>query len=369
MTVVHTVLTLGVGGLERMVLALCRAGIVRGQRPVILCVEEAGPLATAAVEMGVVVHALGKPPGRHPRFTAAAETCFAEVRPAVVHTHQLGALWYVGPAAGRLGIPVVHTEHGNPFARATTWRELIKLRLLTRSAAKSARRVVGVSREIDAALGRFGTVPKSKRSVMPNGLDPTPAAGLKPRDAVRQELGIPPGAVLVGSVGRLAEVKQYDRLIRAVAGLPAVWLSLVGDGPERAKLQELAEKVGGGRVRFAGYQARPEEYLRAFDVFALTSRSEGFPVSLLEAWAAERPIVATAVGGIPDIVTNGSDGLLVPPTDDAALCAALSKLAADAGLRQQFGLAGRRTLDAKYTLDRIADRYAALYTEVCGSKG
>ena len=360
--VVHAVLSLDVGGLERIVLDLARVGRRRGESPAILAVDRPGRLAPEAEALGVPVvcldaHTVGRAAARL-RVAAALES----LTPGVVHTHQVGAAAVVAPAARRLGVPVVHTEHGDAFARAAGPLARAKLRWVYARTARDIGQFCCVTAEVAAAAGRYGTV-RSPR-VVANGVElPAPGDG---GAAARVELGLPPGAFVVGSVGRLHEVKRYDLLVRAVAALrasrPDVYLVLVGDGPERGRLEALAGTLGlTPFVRFAGYQARPERYYPALDVFALTSRSEGFPVSLLEAWAAGRPAVVTAVGGLPAVVADGVTGLLVPPGDARAVADAVARLYTDARLRDSLGFAGRATVAEHYTLDRVADRYAAIY--------
>jgi glycosyltransferase involved in cell wall biosynthesis len=366
LSVVHGVLSLDVGGLERLVLGLIRAGVAAGHRVSVVCVEKPGQLAGEAEGAGATVISLGKTPGRHPEYVGRAAEALAELRPDVVHTHQIGAAWYLGRAARRMGVPVVHTEHGNHFARETGWATVVKARLFFHDAARSVGRFCCVSDEIAAAVTRWGTVPEAKVEVIPNGIPLAVPDGLPSPTAVRASLGILAGVPVVGTVGRLAEVKRQDVLLRAVARLsrefPDVQVLLVGDGPERANLETLARDLGlGGRAHFAGYRPRPEEFLQAMDAFALTSRSEGFPVSLLEAWRAGLPVACSAVGGIPAVVSDGVNGLLFPPGDDAAVAAALATVLRDRGLAARLGAAGRDEFRRKYSLERMAAEYDRLY--------
>lgn len=373
--IVHGVLALDVGGAERLVLDLCRAAVGAGHRVSVVCVERPGKLAPEAVALGAKVVSLDKPTGRHAGFVGKAAEVLAGLRPDVVHTHQTGAALYLGPAARMLAprVPVVHTIHGNHFRQAGGWRPALRVRLLTREAAKWTDRFCCVSDEIAAAAGRWWTVPRRKLDVVPNGIAVDLPADLPSPAAVRESLEIPPDAAVVGTVGRLAEVKRQDILIRALgllrAAHPTVRLLVVGDGPERTKLEVLAAELAlTDRVRFAGYQPRPEQYLRAMDVFSLTSRSEGFPVSLLEAWRAGAAVAATAVGGIPAVVADGVDGLLFPPGDPAAAAAALGRLLADPGLRQRLAAAGRAALAERYSLDRMAAEYERRYRDLLATR-
>jgi glycosyltransferase involved in cell wall biosynthesis len=369
-TVAHAVLSLDVGGLERVVLDLARAG-----GGAVVAVDRPGQLADAARAAGVEVIDLGGDAvGRNAVDAGEALAGLRQRGPVVVHTHQIGAASVVAPVARRLGLSVVHTEHGNAFARAAGPLARMKLRAVYRRVARAIDRFCCVTPEIAAAVARYGTV--RRPLVVPNGVA-LPAAG-GGGAAVRADYAIRPGAFLVGSVGRLNEVKRFDILLRAVAEVrasrPEVALLLVGDGPERPALERLAAALGLGEVvRFAGYQPQPEAFHAAFDAFALTSRSEGFPVSLLEAWAAGKPAVATAVGGLPDIVRDGADGLLVPfgPTAAtvSAVAAALRRLYDNTALRSQLGAAGRARVVAEYTLDRLTERYAAVYADAARNRG
>jgi glycosyltransferase involved in cell wall biosynthesis len=371
--IVHGVLALDVGGLERIVLSLVRAARERRYQVTVLCVERPGTLAAEAEAEGATVLSLDKPAGRLPEFVAKAETALGAIKPDVVHTHQIGAGWYLGRATRAHGIPVVHTEQGNAMARATTTREALKTRLLFRRTARFIDLFCCVSQEIANALTRWWTVPRQKVEIVPNGVrtDPTDDGPIPAE--VRVGFGIPAGAQVVGTVGRLTEVKRQDLLLRAVAVLrksvPGLRCLLVGDGPERERLEALTRDLGlADTVHFAGYQSCPEQFLRAMDVFALTSRSEGFPVSLLEAWLAGVPAVCSAVGGIPSVLSHESDGLLFAPGDEAGLVAAIGRLLSDAALRARLAEAGRKTVCERYSLDRMADEYERRYRQVIATR-
>jgi glycosyltransferase involved in cell wall biosynthesis len=365
--VAHGVLALDVGGLERVVLSLIRAGRQQGHRVSVVCVERPGALAAEAEAAGARVVSLDKPPGRLPAFVGRAQIALADLEPDIVHSHQIGAAWYLGQAARSLDrVPVIHTEHGNEFVRAAGWWKALKARLFFYQTAKFVDRFCCVSNEIASAVTRWRTVPRAKVEVVPNGIPTGAGADSTPPSAVRASLGIPEGAPVVGTVGRLSEVKRQDLLIRAVARLRAtvlnVHLLFVGDGPERGRLEALVGSLGlAAQTRFAGYQSRPEQYLRAMTVFCLTSRSEGFPVSLLEAWLAGVPAVCSAVGGIPAVLTNEVDGLLFPSGDASALVSALERVVNDPALRARLAAAGERVVCERYSLERMASEYEARY--------
>ncbi|HVK14186.1 MAG TPA: glycosyltransferase [Gemmataceae bacterium] len=366
--VAHTVLSLDVGGLERVVLELVRSGIARGYRVSVVCLERPGALASRAADLGAAVHCVDKPAGLRPGTVGKLARVFRELRPDVVHTHQLGALVYGGLAAHRAGVPVtVHTEHGKHYAHSR------KARWLGRFATRYARRVFGVSADIVAEILAAQVAHRSKVELAVNGIDTGKFAAADGR-AVRDALGVGPDGLLIGTVGRLAEIKQQDVLLRGFAALtktcPGARLVLVGDGPQREPLTALAADLGiADRVTFAGVQGRPEEYLAAMDVFALTSRSEGTPLAVLEAWAAGKPVVASAVGGLPELIRDDDTGLLFPAGDAAALSERLTRLAADPAARTRLGEAGRARAVAEFDVQVMADAYDRHYRELLAPWG
>jgi glycosyltransferase involved in cell wall biosynthesis len=369
--IVHGVHSLDVGGLERIVVDLIRMGRRAGHRISVICLERPGTLGTTAEAQGATVISLGKPPGRTPEIIRSASARLAELRPHILHTHTIGALWYLGPAARSVGrIAVLHTEHIDNVGKAEGWRSKIKTRLLWNRAGRYSDRFCCVSDDIARSARRWCTIPRSKLDTVLNGIETEKYTDRTERSAIRQEMGIPEGARVVGTVGRLNEVKRQDLLLRSVAtpgaGLDDVRVLIVGDGPEREALQKLAHNLGiAERVHFAGYQPAPERYLAAMDVFALTSRLEGLPLAMLEAWAAGLPVVASAVGGVPKVVMHGVSGLLFPNGDLAALTASLKRFFADPEEAARMAVAGTVTVRERFSLQRMASEYEARYRQLC----
>jgi glycosyltransferase involved in cell wall biosynthesis len=372
--VVHGVLSLDLGGLERLVLDLVREGRRRNQRVSVVCIERPGTLAPAVKSAGGNVCSLDKPPGRSATAIREAEILLEQLRPDIVHTHQLGALWYLGQAARQQRLPVLHTEHSDHVAHARSWLQKLKVRLQWRNTAPLAQRFCCVSDDVARSVKRFGTVPRSKVRVVLNGIDLAPfdKAG-SPAD-VRSELGIPPGSLVIGTVGRLVEVKRQDLLIAAFADLlargrhPHTRLLIVGDGPERARLENLARQLHvAEQTTFAGYQPEPERMLRAMDLFVLTSRHEGLPLALLEAWAAGLAVVSSNVGAIPNTILHGISGMLFKSGDVQALTETLERLLDAPWIISQLGRRGRARVELHYSLKGMADSYHQHYCQLVGS--
>jgi glycosyltransferase involved in cell wall biosynthesis len=187
-------------------------------------------------------------------------------------------------------------------------------------------------------------------------------------DAVqaRERLGVPGGRFLIGGAGRLSAEKGFDVLVRAVDQLLKagrdVGLVIVGEGDEGPRLRALIAELGrGDRVQLLGFRSDVKEVYQALDVFALSSHREGLPNVLLEAMALQVPVIATRVAGVPRLVRDGENGLLVEAGDAAGLAAGLARLADDAGLRSRLGQAGRRTVEERYSFRERMAKVAALY--------
>ncbi len=366
LSVTHVVLSMDCGGLESIVLGLAREGRRLGQRVAVACLERTGAMASQVEALGARVICIHKRPGLRLATVGRLESLLRELVPDIVHTHHIGALFYTGPAARRAGVPsVVHTEHGRYLSerRRTRW--------LGRLAGRYASRFLCVSPTIAAEAEAYHIVPRRKIQVVPNGIDLDRFRDRNDSSRVRQSVGIPPDAPSIGTIGRLCEIKRQDLLIRAFRRVRARFanahLVIVGDGPWMGLLRQLVVDLNlDDWVHFVGYQSQPERYLQAMDVFTLSSQSEGMPLTILEAWAAGVPVVATRVGGLPELVEHGRTGLLVEFGDEAALAGAMGDLLANPDLSLRLRAAGREGVEL-FSLARMADAYQHHYLELLGS--
>jgi glycosyltransferase involved in cell wall biosynthesis len=320
-----------------------------------------GGLDAVVEERGAPLWRLGKRRGLDPRMWPRLGRVLRDFRPDVIHTHSY-VLRYVLPAWAweRRGV-VVHTVHN------VAEKEVDALgRAVHRIAFRAGVRPVAVSGEVARSFRAvYGFEPAA---VIPNGVATARAVEPGAREAWRMAHGFAPDDLVVASVGRFDPQKNPLGLItafaRAAAGRPAMRLAMAGEGSLLETSRALARKLG-ARVSFPGLLERVPEMLSACDVFALASHWEGSPMAVIEAMAARLPVVATAVGGVPELVVDGVTGRLTPPGDAAALAAALADLVDDPEKRRRFGAAaGLRA--ARFGVSAMVEAYAAFFEESAG---
>jgi sugar transferase (PEP-CTERM/EpsH1 system associated) len=294
------------------------------------------------------------------------------LQPDVVHSRNWGGIEAV-PAARLTGVPVVvHSEHG--YELDSTERLPYRRRIFRQAVYAMADSVFTNSCELRDYHARQAWVSADTVRVICNGVDtdrfkPEPSL----RQQLREELRIPKDSLLVGSVGRLVTIKDHVTLLKAVSSLAGQGLNLrvllVGAGPEMEKLQRHAAEDANivGRVIFTGASDRVPELLNAMDVFVLPSRGEGMSNTLLEAMATALPVVASRVGGNPELIEHGCTGFLFMPAEIANLAGALMRLY-DRDVRQQVGTAARERVILRFSLERMVRDYRDLYRGLAARK-
>jgi len=357
--VVHLVEALGTGGLERVVQSLVRHADARRFRVEVLCAVRGGPLAAEIEASGTTVRVLGTA-GYRPRDILGAARLLKGIGADILHSHGHFAGVLGRGAAWWSGVPVrVHHLH----TIDTTLRE--KHRRLEQVLARLSERVVCCSGAVESHAARDLRIPARLLALVPNGIDPPPPAA---RAEALDLLGRP-AAPVVGCVGGLARHKGQAVLLRAIdrlsGGGAGPTVVFVGDGPERPALEAGAAALAGrARVLFLGERADARRLLPAFDVVVVPSiEREGFGLAALEAMDAGVAVVASRVGGLPEVVQDGRSGLLVPPGDEAALAAAIARLLSRPDERGQFGAEGRRRVESSFRAAPMTRRIETVYEE------
>jgi sugar transferase (PEP-CTERM/EpsH1 system associated) len=300
--------------------------------------------------------------GNDPAFVLKLARLLRRHRPDILHTHSWGTLCEGAVAARLASVPlVVHGEHGT---LQTSHRVLIAQRFVW----NRVDRVVSVSERLTERMAETVGFPIGRIRTILNGVDSerfTPDR----RASARAALGLTPRDFVVGTVGRLEPVKDQHTLIEALGALARRGVRftayIVGDGALREDLGRHASQLGvADHVVFPGRRVDVEDVMASFDVFALSSRSEGLSNTILEAMATGLPVVSTDVGGARELVVEGITGLLVPPADSESLASAIASLAEDPDGRLAMGQSGRLRATSHFSLSGMIRQYEDLYLEL-----
>lgn len=353
MRIAQLVYNLEIGGAQKMVVDLARYFRDHGHSPHVVCLSEAGPVADVLNSDRIEVHALGKRLGFRPATVLALARHFRDQRVDVVHTHNPLTHGYGAVAAALARVPVVvNTVHGLTDPGPPTLRDL-----LYDTCCLLTDRVVPCCGAVNVYLARHTLFAARRAHVISNGipLERFTMTSLRPRN----------GEFTFGAVGRLAPVKDHESLLKAVRRLRdqgiACRLEVLGEGPLRGSLESLAHDLHiDDCVRFLGSSANTPAFLGRIDAFVLSSVTEALPLAVLEAMAAGLPVVATAVGGVPELINGAKCGWLAEPANPESLAGAMRQ-AVECEDRRLIGLRGRSFAVEHHSASGMAEQYQRLF--------
>ncbi len=368
--IVHVLDRLDMGGMETVAASLIERTRDRYRHRVI-CLRGYSAFADRFQAMDVPVVSLDKRAGKDVMAYFRLRRMLRGLAPDLVQTYNIGAIdvalwaWLAGVRR------VVHAEHG-PSATDPQGRN-VKYRWLRRGLAPAIDAFVVVSGDLAGWLkDDVGIAPQKVRLIY-NGIDTERYRPASERPSPWPPTFAPAGSVVIGTVGRLDSVKAYDDLLKAFAkvrenaGTASLRLVIVGDGPERAALERLAHSLGvTSAVWFAGARDDVPRLLQALDVYVCSSIAEGVALTVLEAMASGLPVVATRVGGNPELVVPGETGALVPASDPQALAAALEQYAMQSKSLRHQGQVARARVQAHFSIDAMTAGYCTLYDRLLG---
>jgi glycosyltransferase involved in cell wall biosynthesis len=365
--VLYLIVDLTVGGAEDHLLSLARNLDKARFLPVVCCIGRKGPIGAEIEATGVRVEELGKlrKGGFDREIVPLLRALIRRERIDLVHAHMYHANLYGRLAAFREGVPAVISVH-NTYVRPKIHRRVVNKWLARRTPF-----ILAGSEAIRDDIVKYDGVPPGKIHVIPYGVDAEKFHCALSREEAREKLGLPGDRFLVGTVGRLEEQKGQKYLIDAAGRLRRegreATLLIVGDGREGDRLRERARREGvGDAVLFLGTRRDLPELFRAMDVFAFPSLWEGFPIALLSAMAAGLPVIVTPVGGVPEVVKDGINGLIVPAGDPVALAAAIWRVHEDPVGASVLGGAAEATIRNRYSHRTTARRIMEIYDQVLG---
>lgn len=375
--VVQVVLSLCIGGTEKIVFDLSRNMHDDRIHTHVLCLDEIGEFGEMLRENeGISVESFARRPGLDGALIDRLANRIIDLSADIVHAHHYSPFFY-GLIATLLARGktlrsrprFVFTEHGIEYPFRRNWKRCLLNPILLRMADE----VTTISRYTRENLIFYENYPRKKVRVLCNGIDLEAFSRGASREAARSKLGLPLDGDVVAVVARLDPVKNHEMLFRAFKevekSLPKAVLLVVGDGPERERLQALGNGLSlDGIIRFLGSRPDVPDIIRAADIFALPSFSEGMSVTLLEAMAAELPVVATRVGGNDEVVVDGETGFLVPNDHSSEMARRLLQLFGDENLRRRMGLAGRKRAVDFFSTARMVSAFSSLYQDVIARK-
>ena len=347
----HIVLGLHVGGLEKFVLDLVE-NYSEDFQPILVCLEGKGELGRLRDDLEI--YEIHKPPGLNPaviwQLLSLAKRCKIEL----IHTHNPAPHFYGALVGFILRIPVIHTKHGRnyPADRKKIW--------LNRISSFLTNRIVAVSRDAADICRSVEKIPASKVTVILNGID---TAKFYPKEKIH---AAKTGKVLIGIVARLSVEKDHQTLLLAYKLLAektaGFHLNIIGDGLLREDLERMVRQLGiESIVSFCGMCHDIPGHLRNLDIFVLSSTTEGISLTLLEAMATSLPVVATDVGGNPEVVIDGETGFIVPPKNPREMADKLLRLITDENLRRQMGEKARKRVEEHFGIKETVRQYQELY--------
>jgi len=354
------VLSLSPGGTERLVIEIVKSLSDRVDSSV-CCLDEPGAWASQLTDRGIPVTSLSRTPGFQPKLAVRLARLMRSQGIDVVHCHHYSPYVYgLLAAVIARGVQLVFTEHG----KLSNAGPSSKRRLVNPVLSRLPGRLFAVSADLRHHMIAEG-FPARCVDVLYNGIDPGERPTAAQRHAARQSLGVPEDAFVIGAAGRLDPVKNLRLLLQAHtllrAKMPHARTVIVGDGAEREPLETLARELGiADSVVFAGYRPNVRALMAAFDVYVNCSTYEGASLTILEAMAAALPVVATPVGGNPELVIDRETGWLVHGRA-VAMTEALTALALDAKLRRLMGDAGRWRVAKHFSIQRMVEQYASAY--------
>lgn len=358
LTVVHVTWSLVAGGSETYALTLASNLDARRYRSVICAMDRGGALETEAAQRGIPFVVMDRRPGIDLILMVRLWRFFSRVRARIVHTHHFNQLFYSLIGALLIGARIVHTEHDVELYKQKRYRLLLRLMSLM------CDRVIAVGDEVARVLRERVGIAAEKIRIIPAGVDLDRFC--QSREESRRELGIAPSDAVIAMVARLSPEKNHALLLKAFAGVSrsvkGARMLLVGDGPCRSAIDQQITQLGlTDKIEVLGYRNDIPSILAACDVAVLSSDREGLPIAVLEAMAAKRPVIATAVGDLATVVKHGKTGYLIEPGDSLSLELRLIELLGDPDWSAQMGVNGWESINRDFSQRLMIERHQAVY--------
>jgi glycosyltransferase involved in cell wall biosynthesis len=362
--VAHVVEDLNVGGLEKVIAAIA-AGLDRRRfSPEVWCLARGGAVAAWIAQAGTPVRVLNLRTYHNPLNIIRLAARLRSARIGIVHTHG-----YFAGTFGRLAAALAGTSHVFCHVHTSHFGFYRRERIVDRCLAHVTCKIICISESVREFVVTEERIPLRKTCVVYNGVPP--AAAEEARQSPAEAAAAPGATPVVVSVGRLVRNKGHHVLLEAVEmlsrKLPRLGVVIAGDGPERASLGcEIQRRRLAARVTLAGVVERIDPLLRCADIFVLPSiHREGLSLAALEAMRCGLPVIASRIGGVPEVVLDGGTGILVPPAQPQALAEAILRLAQNPAEGRRMGAGGQARVSRLFCQDKMIAQIEALYDSVC----
>ena len=358
--VLHLIETSGAGGAET-VLAYIASNLDPTRYRSLICVLEEGWLTDHVQTLGLPYVVIENKRSYDPVFLYELMNLIRRERISLMHSHEFMMTFYGSVASKLTGVPLIGTVHGKVY-----YPDRKRRVLAFRFAASLCEGLIAVSDDLHRYLVDTLNFNPRKIRTLHNGIDLTRFTAGSSREESRRQFSIPSDALVAGTVGSLYEVKGLEYLLEAARELsnlyPNFLLIIAGKGDQREALEEKAGEMDlGDTVRFLGFCENIPNLLNAIDIYVCSSLSEGLSLSILEAMAMSKPVVATDVGGNREIVVADDSGYLVPACDKSSLFARISEIFDNSELRERFGRRGREVVEERFSLEKMLHNYQQLY--------
>jgi glycosyltransferase involved in cell wall biosynthesis len=360
--VIHLVEDMKTGGAERVIADIAE-GLDRNRYDVrVWCITRGGDTADELTEKGIAVMILGISSYHNPFKILKLKRLLREAAPDIVHTHG-----YFASVIGRLSAQKADVSVILAHVHSTYWDYKKRHIFMERKLSRFTDKIICCSKAVENFVRDFEKIGKGKTAVIYNGVDEERFYPREDTPSIRSELGIDENAPLVGTVSSLTPHKGHEYLFRAASlvkeEFPSAKFLIVGDGPLRTELEDLVKNLSVyPDILFTGTRKDVPKILSVMDVFVLPSSfREGLGIAIIEAMAAEKPVVATDIGGIPEVVKQGETGFLVPPGDPRALAKAIIELLQNPEKAREIGKKGRVRFKEKFTRKHMLSEIDALY--------
>lgn len=361
--ILHVLLSMGVGGAEKLVYDMILHMDHEQYQPSVCCLQQLGPLGEKLLQQGIPVFSTVRKQGFDFRLILWLRELIRSEQIDVIHAHQYTPMFYSVLASLRLPVKIVYTEHGRLYPERRHFKRYLSNPLL----AKRVAHLVSISHTTKAAMANYDNFPLSRIQVVHNGVDCS-VLGLKvDKVAKRKVLGIPEDCRIIGTAARLDSIKNLPMMFRAFKRVldvqPDTCLLIAGTGPQEDELKQLTKELEiAEQVKFFGLRFDLPEIYQLYEVFLLSSRTEGISITLLEAMASGVPVVATDVGGNSEVVSHDKNGFLVCADDDRSMAEQIVTLLRNSEKSAAISRAAIQTAQNSFSFKQMLDSYLMMYS-------